>query len=62
MLNRLDEASLTVRLALERGLDSDTLVQTRYFVAFLTGNENELRRIATEARKSPATEDIISHV
>jgi tetratricopeptide (TPR) repeat protein len=62
MLNRLDDASLTVRLALERGLDSDTLVQTRYFVAFLTGNENELRRIATAARKSPATEDIISHV
>jgi serine/threonine protein kinase/Tfp pilus assembly protein PilF len=62
MLNRLDDASLTVRLALERGLDSDTLVQTRYFVAFLTGNENELRRIATQARKSPATEDIISHV
>ena len=62
MLNRLDDASLTVRLALERGLDSDTLVQTRYFVAFLTSNENELRRIATEARKSPATEDIISHV
>jgi hypothetical protein len=62
MLNRLDDASLTVRLALERGLDSDTLVQIRYFVAFLTGNENELRRIAIEARKSPATEDIISHV
>jgi eukaryotic-like serine/threonine-protein kinase len=62
MLNRLDDASLTVRLALERGLDSDNLVQTRYFVAFLTGNENELRRIAIEAKKSPATEDIISHV
>jgi tetratricopeptide (TPR) repeat protein len=62
MLNRLDDASLTVRLALERGLDSDTLVQTRYFVAFLTGNQNELRRLATAARKSPATEDIISHV
>jgi eukaryotic-like serine/threonine-protein kinase len=62
MLNRLDDASLTVRLALERGLDSDTLVQTRYFVAFLTGNENELKRVATEARKNPATEDIISHV
>jgi serine/threonine protein kinase/tetratricopeptide (TPR) repeat protein len=62
MLNRLDDASLTARLALERGLDSDTLVQTRYFVAFLTGNENELRRISTAARQSPATEDIISHV
>jgi serine/threonine protein kinase/tetratricopeptide (TPR) repeat protein len=62
MLNRLDDASLTFRLASERGLDSDNLVQTRYFVAFLTGNENQLRRIATAARKSPATEDIISHV
>ena len=62
MLNRLDDASLTVRLALERGLDSDNLVQTRYFVAFLTGSENELTRIATAAKKSPATEDFISHV
>jgi tetratricopeptide (TPR) repeat protein len=62
MLNRLDDASLTFRLASERGLDSDSLVQTRYLVAYLTGNENELRRIATAARKSPATEDIISHV
>jgi eukaryotic-like serine/threonine-protein kinase len=62
MLNRLADASLTIRLALERGLDSDNLIQTRYFVAFRTGNENELTRIATEAKKSPATEDIISHV
>ncbi len=62
MLNRLDDALLTVRLASERGLESDNLVQTQYFVAFLTGNENELRRIATAARKSPATEEIISHI
>ena len=62
MLNRLDDALLTIRLASERRLESDTSVQTQYFVAFLTGNENELRRIATAARKSPATEDIISHV
>jgi tetratricopeptide (TPR) repeat protein len=38
------------------------LLQTQYFVAFLTGNENELRRTATAARKNPATEDIISHI
>ena len=62
MLNRLDDALLTVSLASKRGLESDTSVQTQYFVAFLTGNENELRRIATAARKSPATEDIISHI
>jgi tetratricopeptide (TPR) repeat protein len=62
MLNRLDDALLTVRLAAERKLESESLVTTQYFVAFLTGNENELKRTATAARKSPATEDIISHV
>ena len=62
MLNRLDDALLTVRRAAERKLESASLLQTQYFVAFLTGNENELRRTATAARKSPATEDSISHI
>jgi tetratricopeptide (TPR) repeat protein len=62
MLNRLDDVLLTVRLASERGLESDILVQTQYLVAFLTGNENELKRIATAARKSPGAEEIISHI
>ncbi|AMY11928.1 putative PEP-CTERM system TPR-repeat lipoprotein [Luteitalea pratensis] len=62
MLNRLDDALLTVRLAAERKLESADLLLTEYFVAFLTGNENELRRPATAARKSPATEDMISHI
>ena len=62
MLNRLDDALLTARLAAERRMESANLFQTQYFVAFLTGNENELKRIATAARKSPATEESISHV
>ena len=62
LLNRLDDALLTVRLAAERKLESADLLLTQYFVAFLTGNENELRRTVTAARKSPATEDIISHI
>jgi tetratricopeptide (TPR) repeat protein/predicted Ser/Thr protein kinase len=62
LLNRLDDSLLTVRLAAERKLESASLLQTQYFVAFLTGNENELRRTATAARKSPATEDSISHI
>ena len=61
-LNRLDDALLTVRLAAERKLESASLRLTQYFVAFLAGNENELRRTVTEARKSPATEDTISHI
>jgi serine/threonine protein kinase/tetratricopeptide (TPR) repeat protein len=62
MLNRLDDVLLTLRLAAERKLESAQLLQTQYFVAFLTGNENELRRTVTAARKSPATEDSISHI
>ena len=62
MLNRLYDVSLTLRLAAERKLESAQLLQTQYFVAFLTGNENELRRTVTAARKSPATEDSISHM
>jgi tetratricopeptide (TPR) repeat protein len=62
MANRPDDALLTVRLAAERKLESADLLLTQYFVAFLTGNENELRRTVTAARKSPATEDSISHI
>jgi tetratricopeptide (TPR) repeat protein len=62
LLNRLDDALLTVRLAADRKLESAELVLTQYFVAFLTGNENELKRTVTAARKSPATEDTISHI
>src|SRR6476660_5606721 len=62
LLNRLDDALLTVRLAAARKLESASLLLTQYFVAFLTGNENELRRTVAGARKSPATEDIIAHI
>jgi len=62
LLNRLDDALLTVRLAADRKLESAQLVLTQYFVAFLTGNEKELKRTVTGARKSPATEDTISHI
>jgi serine/threonine protein kinase/tetratricopeptide (TPR) repeat protein len=62
MLNRLDDALRTVRLAAERKLESADLLLTQYFVAFLAGNKNELRRTVTAARKSPATEDAISHI
>ena len=63
MLNRLDDALLTVRRAAERKLESEAgLLLTQYFVAFLIGNDEELRRTVTAARKSPATEDSISHI
>jgi tetratricopeptide (TPR) repeat protein len=61
-LNRLDEALLTAQAARERRLDSPDLLLTEYLVAFLKGNDDELGRIVTLARKSPTSEDLISHV
>ena len=50
-LNRLDDALLTVRRATERNLQSPELLLVPYFVAFLKGDDEELRRTATVARK-----------
>ena len=61
-LNRLDDALLTVRRATERKLDSPELLLIQYFVAFLRRTDDELERIALLVRKSPAAEDLFSHV
>ena len=49
-LNRLDDALLTVTRATERNLESPDFRLVRYFVAFLKGDDEELRRTATAAR------------
>jgi tetratricopeptide (TPR) repeat protein len=61
-LNRPDDALLTVRRATERKLESGELLLVRYFVAFLKGDDEELRRTGTVARKNPGLEDMISHL
>jgi serine/threonine protein kinase/tetratricopeptide (TPR) repeat protein len=62
-LNRLDDALLTLRRATERKLESpEWFVLVPYFVAFLKGADDELRRTATAARKIPSLEDIIPHL
>ena len=62
-LNRLDDALLTVRRAAERKLaPGDTLPLISYFVAFLKGDDEELSRAVTVARKNPGLEDIVSHL
>jgi serine/threonine protein kinase/tetratricopeptide (TPR) repeat protein len=62
LLNRLDDALLTVRRATDRKLESAELLMIPYFVAFLKGAVDELRLSATAARKSPAAEDVVSLV
>jgi tetratricopeptide (TPR) repeat protein len=62
-LNRLDDALLTLRHATERKLESpEWFLTIPYFVALVKGDDNELRRIATAARKVPLLEDSISHL
>jgi len=61
-MNRLDDALLTVGRAAERKLTFAESLLTQYFIAFLKGNEDELRRTATMARKNPYTEDMVSHL
>ena len=62
LLNRPDDALLTVGRARERNLNNETLRLIPYFVAFLKGTDDELRRTAEEVRKDRSTEDIISHL
>ena len=52
-LNRLDDALLTVRRAAERKLESAELLLTQYFVAFLKGTDDELRRTAAVGQEEP---------
>ena len=62
LLNRPDDALLTVDRARERNLTFDNHLLVAYFVAFLKGTDEEIRRTAEEARKDRSTEDIISHL
>jgi tetratricopeptide (TPR) repeat protein/CheY-like chemotaxis protein len=61
-LNRFDDALLTVARARERNLERGETLLIPYFVAFLKGDDEELTRSAAAARKSPDSEDIISHL
>jgi serine/threonine protein kinase/tetratricopeptide (TPR) repeat protein len=62
-LNRLDDALLTVRRATERKLESpEWFLTIPYFVALVKGDDHELGRIATAARKVPLLEDSIVHL
>ena len=61
-LNHLDDALLTLHSAAERKLEHTSLLLIPYFVAFLKGTDDELARSAAVARKSPAVEDMISHL
>ena len=61
-LNRLADAEVTIRRATERKLEFAEFFLLRYFIAFLNGDGEDMKRKAALARAKPATEDMISHV
>jgi tetratricopeptide (TPR) repeat protein/predicted Ser/Thr protein kinase len=61
-LNRLADADITMRRATERKLEFTGFLLHRYFIAFLNGDGEDMRRNAALARGKRATEDAISHV
>jgi tetratricopeptide (TPR) repeat protein len=61
-LNRIDEALLTVRRATERKLQAAEFLLVSYFAAFLKGDDEELKRTAAAASKSPELEDLLPHL
>jgi serine/threonine protein kinase/tetratricopeptide (TPR) repeat protein len=61
-VNQPDDALLTVRRATERKLEPGQLILVPYFVAFLKGDDEELRRTGSAARKNLGLEDMVSHL
>jgi eukaryotic-like serine/threonine-protein kinase len=61
-LNRLADAEDTIRRAAERNLEFTNFLLVRYFIAFLNGDSEDMKRKAALAREKLATQDMISHI
>jgi len=61
-LNRLADAEVTIGRAMERKLELAEFFIIRYFIAFLNGDVEDMKRKAALARGKRTTEDMISHV
>jgi tetratricopeptide (TPR) repeat protein len=61
-LNRLADAEVSVRQAIERKLDIPEFFLMPYFIALLNGDAEEIKRKAELARAKPFTQDMMSHL
>ena len=61
-LNRLADAEDTIRRATERNLEFTNFLLVRYFIAFLNGDSEDMKRKAALAREKLALQDMISHI
>jgi serine/threonine protein kinase/tetratricopeptide (TPR) repeat protein len=58
-LNRLDEAEAVYKQAEERKLESETLLQYRYVLAFLKGDATQMAQLVSAAVGKPGAEDLL---
>jgi Flp pilus assembly protein TadD len=61
-LNRLDDAEAVYKQAEERKLQSESLLENRYLLAFLKGDTNQMAQWVSAAMGKPGTEDILLNV
>jgi tetratricopeptide (TPR) repeat protein len=58
-LNRLDEAEAVYKQAEERKLESEALLQSRYWLAFLKGDGARMAQLVSAAMGKPGAEDLL---
>ena len=58
-LNRLDEAEAVYKQAEERKLESEFLLQSRYWLAFLKGDAAQMAQLVSAAMGKPGAEDLL---
>ena len=61
-LNRVADAEATIRLAMERKVDFEETPLLRFFIAFLNGDLEDMKRKAALARGKASSEEMMSHV
>jgi tetratricopeptide (TPR) repeat protein/tRNA A-37 threonylcarbamoyl transferase component Bud32 len=59
IFNRLDEAEAVYKQAEERKLESELLLQGRYWLAFLRGNAAQMAQLLSAAMGKPGSEDLL---
>jgi tetratricopeptide (TPR) repeat protein len=57
--NRLDEAEAVYEQAMERKLESEFLLQSRYWLAFLKGDTAQMEQLVSAAMGKPGMEDLL---
>jgi serine/threonine protein kinase/tetratricopeptide (TPR) repeat protein len=58
-LNRLDEAEAVYKQAEERKLESEALLQGRYWLAFLKGDAAQRAQLVSASKGKPGSEDLL---